>query len=334
MTPRRLAPFAALLGVQFAFASLPVAGKWVLNEGVPPFALAGLRVFFAGLIFAALALATARERVPARDAARLAGLALLGVALNQLLFLTGLDRTTAVNANLLIATIPVFTLVAAVALRHERFNLARAVGVAVAFAGALALLRAERFRAGDDVALGNLLVLLNCLSYSLYLVLSRSLLQRYRSMTVVAWTFLWGGMLMVPLAVPDVAATPASVLLAAPMVAVMAWIVLVPSVAAYGLNTYALKRVRASTVGSFVFVQPLLGVALALALLPEERLDVRSALAGLLIIAGVLLVARTEASGPPKTGRPISRQEVPQARGRAQPQPQEDDSRGRGEEAP
>lgn len=285
-------PLLALVVVQLAFATLAVAGKFVLLAGLPPLTLAGLRVLFSALVLSTAVVSHAHERVAARDLWTLAGLSLLGVVFNQLLFIEGLARTTAIDAGILIVTIPVFTLVIATLLRHEHFNRSRAAGVLVAFVGALVLLRVEDFRLSDDVILGNLFILLNCLSYSFYLVLSRRILRRYRSGTVVAWTFLLGALVMTPLGMPDLVRVLPQHVFTAKVLVALVWIVVVGTGLAYALNTYALKRLPASTVAGFIFLQPLAIVVLALLFLPGERLEPRTLVAALLTISGVLQLAR------------------------------------------
>src|SRR5437899_2658811 len=137
------------------FASLGVVAKEALRE-LHPFALIAFRTPAAALIFLAAWLAGWRERVAARDLASIAVYALTGVVLNQLLFIAGLQRTTATNAVVIGATIPVFTVGVAVFLRREAATPAKLLGLAVAFAGALAIVGLDRF---DRQRLaGNLLV--------------------------------------------------------------------------------------------------------------------------------------------------------------------------------
>jgi drug/metabolite transporter (DMT)-like permease len=292
------APILALVVVQFSFATLAVVGKDALLLGLPPLALAGLRVFFAGLILTTLAFTRSRDRVAWTDIATLAGLSFLGVAANQLLFIEGLQRTTAINASILIVTIPVFTLLVAVVLGREAFDAKRAIGVGVALVGTLTMLHVERFDLGRDVVVGNLLVVLNCLSYSFYLVLSRPVLQRMPSISVVASTFVLSSPILLPLAVPGTVHAAEAGVFTPRLWADLVWIVLVPSVVAYALNNYALKRLRASSVAGFVFLQPVFGILLALWLLPSETLGARTILAGALILGGVLLLVRAERARP------------------------------------
>src|SRR5262249_42478548 len=127
---------------------------------------------------------------------------LLGVTFNQLLFLTGLQYTTATNATVLGTTIPVWTLAIAIVLRREPANVLRIVGVALALAGALYLVGAERFTLAGR---GNILILCNALSYALFLVLARDITKRYPARTVMAWCFLFGSLGVSVVGAPAVA---------------------------------------------------------------------------------------------------------------------------------
>ena len=119
----------ALVAVQLMFASLSIAAKLALRE-LAPFALICARVTAATLVLvAARLLWRSRERVAARDLPELAVYALFGVTANMLLFIAGLSRTTATNAIVIGATIPVFTVGVAVALRKEAATLAKVLGL-------------------------------------------------------------------------------------------------------------------------------------------------------------------------------------------------------------
>ncbi len=331
-----LKPFVALIFVQFFFASLAVVGKVAL-ETFPPLMVAAMRLFFASLFLAAIAIAVQREHLPLMDAAKLFGLALLGIVFNQLLFLGGLSRTTAVNASILIATIPVFTTFFAILLGQEAPKIVRIGGIALSLLGALAILGIQGFDLRSDFALGNLFIILNSLSYSMYLVLSRGLLRKYRSTTIVAWTFIFGAFVVTPLGALRATTFNFDTV---PMVAwwAMAWIIIVPSVLSYSLNTYALKRIHSSTVATYIFLQPLFGIALAYVIL-DERLNLQTAFGALLVLAGVVLVSRSEAVEPMATipDEPQPRQKprgpnkeamtqepIEGADGRPKPEPQED----------
>jgi drug/metabolite transporter (DMT)-like permease len=278
----------ALIAVQLMFASLAIAAKIVLIE-LPPFGLIAFRTPVAALVLLAIRAARPWEKVAWRDLPTLAVYAFFGIIANQLLFIQGLERSTATNAVVIGATIPVFTVGVAVALGRERATVARLIGLAVAFLGALLLVGADRFETGGARLAGNLLIVCNSLSFSIYLVISRKLLERYRTLTVIAWTMAFGAIGVLPFGAADFAAH-ASQLSPRTWVA-LSYIVIFPTVTTYFLNTYALKRAPSSVVAIYIYVQPVVGALLAAAFL-GERPTAFTALAAALIAAGIALVTR------------------------------------------
>lgn len=280
--------YAVLVAVQIFFATLPIAVKVALRDLSPP-ALALLRVGAASLLFLALRRAAGGARVQGwRDHARIALYALFGVVLNQLLYISALTLTTATDAQTMIAAGPAFTLLVAIVLGRERATPAKWVGIALAASGAVALVGAGF---GSGTAAGNLLALLNVASYSIYLVISRDVLKRYDALTVITWVFVYGTLGIAPwgawgLASLDHAPSTATWL-------ALAWIVVVPTVGAYYLNLWALKRVEASLVAVFVYLQPVL-TALFASWLLNEHPSPRLLPAAAMIFAGVGVTAWAE----------------------------------------
>jgi len=294
-----------LFFIQFLFATMPVAGKRVLEE-FEPLATMGLRVTFAALIFVTFAAARGLFFVPApRDLARLALYSLFGIMLNQTLFLEGLSRTTAANAAILMTTIPVFTILVARLLGRERIGRRRGIGLAIALSGALLVTGVERFSLQSSYALGNLLILLNCLCYGTYLVLSRDILVRMNAVNVVAWLLIFGAIGVQPLTLGPALAQLRAGGDAGTWLA-LAWIVLGGTLLAYFLNAWALRRVPASVVGAYTNLQPVLAVLLAVLLLGEAP-SARTLLAGALILFGVLLVGRPAREAKPPAVQPMGR---------------------------
>src|ERR1044071_9611397 len=92
-------PALALIWVQVFFGSLPVTGKIVLKV-IPAVSLVGFRVGITAVIFAVVQASRGRFWLKEKgDYWRLAILSLFGVALNQLLFITGLSLTSASNTS-------------------------------------------------------------------------------------------------------------------------------------------------------------------------------------------------------------------------------------------
>lgn len=284
----------ALLFVQLFFGLFPLFGKLAM-AGFAPLSVAAWRVLV-GAAALALAAAIAHRRavlVPLGDLLRLQVCAWLGVVLNMVLFLEGLQRSTAVNAGLLVATIPVFTFAIAIALGQERFERRRAGGILLAFAGVALLFLQRGPDFTRDTLIGNALMVVNALCYSIFLVISRPLLGRHPPLVVIAWVFVLS-VWCVPLFLRDDALVPSQA--SAGAWASLGFVLVFPTFFSYLLNTYALSKVSASTTAVFIFLQPIIAATSGVLVLGERLLPI-TLVSAATILAGVWLVARRRAPG-------------------------------------
>jgi len=280
---------AALWIVQIAFASQAVEGKLAMmpralgGEGIDPVALALARMMGGAAFFVAFSgLFRLRNRVSRADQFRLAGLSVIGIVANQTLFLVGLRSTSPVSTALLGVTIPVFTAALSVILGRERSSTRLWIGLFIAASGVVWLTGVT------SVDRGAVLVTLNSIFYSAYVVLSQPLVQKLGAMTVITWLFVWGAAIFFPFAIGHLLRnlpqwTPRGTLL-------VAYIVLMPTIVAYSLNAWALGKTAPSLVTVYIHLQPILAGLLAwaqLSIVPPARAFV----ATLFIVVGVAAVA-------------------------------------------
>ena len=224
------------------------------------------------------------------DRRRVIGYSILGVVINQFLFLGGLALTSAHVTAILMTLIPVFALVAAIILGRERASLAKTAGIAVALAGALAVVGREGLHGADKSLVGDLLLIGNGVAYALYLVLSKPDMKRLTPQRVIARMFAIGAVIMLPIAAWPMwtekwASIPASAWL------VLLFVIAGPTVAAYLLNAWALAHTDSSLVAAYIYAQPILTIILAAIFLGETIQPVAIA-AAVMIIAGVYLAGR------------------------------------------
>jgi len=277
---RRRSVFAVLALVQLFFATLAIAGKIALRELSSP-ALVLVRVGGAALVFFAIHRLTTNEKIrDRRDYFLLALYSILGVSLNQLLYLAGLERTTATTAQMFIVAGPAITLAVAMMRGVERGTPLKWTGIVLAAGGALTLVAAVP----ANNRLGNLFILTNVVIYSVYLVLARGIVRRYHPLTVITWMFAFGAIVLVPVgAAPLIRELPE---LSLEGWLAVAWIIALPTVAAYYLNVWALLHVESSVVSTFVYLQPVLTALMAISIL-GERPSARLIPSAVLIAAGV-----------------------------------------------
>jgi drug/metabolite transporter (DMT)-like permease len=274
---RRLAELGAL-AVMVAWSFNFVTVKAAISA-VPPVGFAFVRFLLAGL--------------PRRVAIRVGLLGGLGFGLYQLLWATALSLTTAGTSSLLVATTPIFTLLAAVATRAERGHRLRYIGAIVAFAG-VALVAAGSGLRVDGAGLGDVMTIGAAACWGWYLALSAPLLATYSPLRLTTWAILAGtAVLAVPglveLATGDLSAVGPRHIAA----------ILYSGIVAGGLANVVLFRAIAllgpSRIANLQFLVPALTIVLAAILLGEPILAVQAA--GLAVIVAGIIIARRAPSG-------------------------------------
>ena len=283
----------ALIAVQVLFASLAIAGRFVLPH-FPAGALVCFRVLGATAVLFIVNAAGRDQWVRDRgDLGRLAVLGLLGIAANQTLFLYGLQHTTAINATILVTTVPIFTVLGSVLTGREPASSLMFAGVALAALGAVYLIGPDRISLAPDVTLGNTLIVLGMICYAAYFVYSKSVVSRYDPITVSFYVMLFASLGVLPFGVSALH----DARLSAVSGTVWGWvlyIVVFPTILTYLLNIWALQRVSSNVVAVYIYLQPLFAAAVAPRLLRGEQLTARAATAGLAIFAGLGLVILSE----------------------------------------
>lgn len=296
-THTHYAPHVALVCVQLFFGTFPVVGKYVLQT-IPNFALVGFRVGGAALAFLVLqSFSKAGLRLDKKSHyAWFALYSLLGVVLNQLLFISGLALTTATNTSLLAVLIPIFALLVSVALRFDNLSIRKVLGVVLAAAGVVYLIDPARASFSSETTRGDLYIIVNCFFYASYIAVSKRLIGHYGALKSMAWLFLFGSIITVPLGIYSLSAVDLPTVSGSTWLAI-AGIVVFPTILAYYLNAWALARVPPSIVAIYIYLQPFIGFVSAVIFL-GERFSVRSVFAAILIFAGLFLVTRNPKANP------------------------------------
>jgi drug/metabolite transporter (DMT)-like permease len=277
---------AALLTVQVLFGLWPVAGALLLVK-MTPMALIFFRLGLAAPILAVAARLDRSGFPRALELLRLAGLAALGISLNQIFFIGGLARSGPLNASICVMLIPPFTVAIGALSGREKAKASRVLGIVVALFGAALLVEVERFDLSNGKMVGNLFLLVNTSLYAGYLVLVRGTIARLGALTTVAWVMLLGAIEALPATLVPATHVAWAGLEPKHWVA-MVFVVLGPTVLTYLLNAYALGRAESSLVAVYVYAQPPIAATasyFAFGIVPTPR----TVVAALVIVIGVAL---------------------------------------------
>jgi drug/metabolite transporter (DMT)-like permease len=169
---------------------------------IPPLAFNTFRLVGASTVFLALAPMGAESRFSRSDWVRLCFLGLVGHTFYQLLFIHGIDDTTASNSALFLGMTPVAVAAMGAAWGVERVGARIWVGILITVVGAYLVIGSSEATGGS--LRGDLLVLAATLCWSAYTVAGKSLLEKHSPLKITAYSFAVGTVLYLPIAVRDV----------------------------------------------------------------------------------------------------------------------------------
>ena len=290
---RRLALTA--IAVANVLGGLTYLGQDLALEGLP-FATITLLRNLVALVLMAIWMGPRRItwRYPARDLGRLTLLGVLAYAAPLLLGTLGTRLSTAANGSILILLEPCAILVFARLLLGEHVRTGQAAGIACGLVGGLLIVLRDTPADGllvQEHLLGNVLLAAHAMLWGLYSPLMKPLAERYRPMDVTFMSMVLAQVLLLPAALvelPELAAGPAL----ADLWPALGWTLALGiggSFAATVLWSWSLRHLQASSVATFVFLQPLAGV-LGDAVFRGGRVSSEALLGGACIGVGVLLV--------------------------------------------
>ncbi len=287
----RLKAHLAIIAANILFGINYSVAKFAMPTYVSPSAFALLRVASASLLFWAVCLFIKSEKVDRKDYPRLIIASLFGVVLNQVLFLQGLNYTTPIDSSIIQTANPVLVLLIAAFALHERITMTKLFGIAIGASGAILLiLQRGSLSFGNEQMLGNFLSLLNTLCYAGYLVIMRPLMQKYSSVTVMKWVFLFGLIPILPMGYSAVGDMSWSTMPLAAFFAI-GFVLVGATFLAYLLIARGLKDVKPATVSIYVYSQPLIASLCAIAV-GQGEFGTAQIVSTVLVFSGVYLVSR------------------------------------------
>ncbi len=273
--------------------------KDIANSGaVSPYVLFTLRAIGASALFWLLSLFTPKERVERKDYWKIAAASLVGLFIPQMTFLMAITMTSAIDTAIIGTLGPVFTMIFAFLFLKEPITGKKAGGVALSFAGILFLIFNSVHEGGAAATSpwGVALLLVNSLSFSLYLGLFRPLISKYSVITFMKWSFLFSLIVSLPisakgLVTTDYAAIPGNVLWE------IGYLIFFATFVAYFLIPYGQKFIRPTLVSMYSYLQPIIAAIVSI-LAGVDTLSWQKILASVLVVGGVILVSRSRAAKP------------------------------------
>ena len=282
----------AALGASTIYGINHTIAKGVMPLYVKPFGFIFLRVVGATILFWLVSLFGPKERIDRYDWPRLILASILGMAINMLSFFKGLQLSTPINSAVLITISPIIVVLLSALFLKERVTRHKGLGITLGFIGALSLVLfgAELRQDAPNIPVGNVLFIINSVAYAGYLIVAKKLLEKYHPFTLMKWLFTIAVVINIPITLPEFleiqwATMPLWVY------GSIGFVVVCTTFLTYLFNIFAMTELKASTIGAFIYLQPLFGIGFAL-LTGKDSLGWIQMLATLLVLIGVYLASR------------------------------------------
>lgn len=288
---------------QIVFAATPLFAKIALKE-IDPLTVGVLR-FGTSAILLNIFLRLQGKRIipPKKYWVTIILLGFLAIPANQGCFLFGLQFTSPGHSALLYSMTPLFALLLAIPLLKERLTALKAVGMLIAFAGVLVVLLDRNITTEPDFVIGDLIITIGVVTWALFTVRGKPLVQQLGSVTAITTTMTAGALLFLPLGIYNTVTFDYSAVSSQAWIG-LAFITFITSTIAYPLWYWALKYMEASKLTVFIFLQPVLASLMSYIFLSEE-LTTHFVSGGLIVITGVFLTVSSKRRNQPPATHPL-----------------------------
>ena len=184
MTKDKWLGHGAILATNLIFGLNTPIAKTIVPEWISPYALTFVRMVFATLVFWGIGLLAPKEEVGKRDLWTIFWGALFGLVGAQVSFANALLYTSPVNITIIAAMTPLAVMLIAALILKEPVTFKKAAGVLIGASGALLIIFQSSAINTDSSGnwIGNLLCIVNVITYAIYLVITRPISQRYLSL--------------------------------------------------------------------------------------------------------------------------------------------------------
>lgn len=258
---------------------------------ISPLALVFLRVIGAAILFWFISLFIRTQKIEKADLKKFIWLALFGIVINQTFFIYGLSLTYPINSAIIMISNPIIVFVITLIILKEKTTILKSAGLTIAAAGAFMLLLFKgNLELGSETILGDIMTLINSLSFAIFIVWTKPLLVKYDTISAMKWMFLFGSIFMLPIGGYDILQTNWSGFTWNAAIAV-SFVVIATTFMAYLLNVYGLKGLNPSVASMYIYMQPFLATIFAM-MLGEDSLNATKIFSGILIILGLYLVGK------------------------------------------
>ncbi|GIW64609.1 MAG: membrane protein [Patescibacteria group bacterium] len=263
-------PILALIITNIIWGGASPIFKFAL-ENIPPFTLAFIRFFFAGLIFLPIALKNF-QKINFKRWIEIFLVGFFGIFINITFFFLGLKKTESINVPIIASSGPVFLYIFSILFLKEKPKLKVFAGMIISLIGVLTIVLYPLFFDGKKILFGeiegNFFIVLATLGTVIQTLIGKDLLKKVNPYFVSAFSFLLSSLLFLIFVPSELSSWSFSQLTINGWVGII-YGVFFSSAIAYFLYYYGISKLEGQEVGIFTYIDPVVAVIIAYPLLGE-----------------------------------------------------------------
>lgn len=259
---------------------------------IPPLGIFTIRSIIAGSLFWLASAFLPKEHIEKTDYIRIFAASMLGFFMCQITFLIGIPHITPMDCSIMTAMSPVCTMIIAAIAIKEPITFRKGLGVAVSFAGIIYLIISQAASPGEateSTPFGISMMVLNVLSFSMYLGIFRPLIAKYSVVTFMKWIFLFAACVSAPLSIKGLYHVEWNSI---PSIqyAELAYLTICATFISYFLIPVSQKRIRPTLVSMYSYVQPIIAIVVSI-IIGMDMLTWQKVAAAVMVFGGVIIVS-------------------------------------------
>jgi len=256
----------ALIVANMIWGAAPPIFKWALHD-IHPYTLALLRFVVPVIIM--YPFVRGKLKINKKDYFNIFIIGFLGITVNIIFFFNGLLQAPSINAALIGSSGPIFIVLYSLMFLREKPKRKLILGTHIGLLGVLFVLITPLFKNGNLAAIGNFYYLVSMLSGVTAVLLVRKVMKRNNPIAVTFWSFVTGSIGFVPFFIHEVQIYGFLSNLSTQGLIGLIFGIFFSTLAAYFLQTWALKYLTAADVSVFTYIDPVVTLLVAAPLLGE-----------------------------------------------------------------
>jgi drug/metabolite transporter (DMT)-like permease len=282
-----------IVNLIFGF-NTPITKSILTQYNIEPLALTFFRIAGSAIVFwiASLFVKT-KFKATKKDIGLFFIASLLGIVLNQMMFVVGLSSTSPVDASIIVTLVPILTMIIAAVYLKEPITTKKVSGVLIGCSGALLLILSSTVSHNQTASLGgNLCCMVSCIAYATYLTVFRDLIKRNHPIVLMKWMFLFSTIMIAPFSYRSVLSIDYTTF-SSDLILRICYVVFVATFFAYLLIPIGQSRLRPTTLSMYNYLQPIVTTVVSV-VVGIDLFGWHKALAAALVFLGVYVVTQSK----------------------------------------